>query len=88
MTLTIIAVSCLDSVVAVAKPITVLYFWSFVVIAYFILFNMVLAVIFTVYDEEYDDMKQEIKNEEKDRQEVDKLMAAASVAGKKKKARH
>ena len=33
------------------------YFWSFVVLAVFIIFNMVLALIFTLYDEEYRDMK-------------------------------
>jgi hypothetical protein len=62
-------------VVAVAKPITVLYFWSFVIIAYFILFNMVLAVIFTVYDEEYDDLKKEIKVEEEEEKRIAEVMA-------------
>lgn len=50
--------------VEVSESITVMYFWSFVIIAYFILFNMVLAVIFTVYDEEYDSLKKEVKEEE------------------------
>jgi hypothetical protein len=62
-------------VVAVARPITVLYFWSFVIIAYFILFNMVLAVIFTVYDEEYDELKKELKLEEEEEKRIAELMA-------------
>ncbi len=52
---------------AIAQSITILYFWSFVVIAYFILFNMVLAVIFTNYDEEYDGLKQNVKKEAKEK---------------------
>jgi hypothetical protein len=56
----------------VALPITLLYFWSFVIIAYLLLFNMVLAVIFTVYDAAYSGMKHELKVEgeekEKERQ--------------------
>jgi len=53
--------------VEVSESITVMYFWSFVIIAYFILFNMVLAVIFTVYDEEYDGLKKEEKEEATER---------------------
>ena len=67
------------AVVAVATPITVLYFWSFVIIAYFVLFNMVLAVIFTVYDEEYDELKKEMKREEKEEKKI------AALMGKSKK---
>lgn len=37
--------------------LTMCYFWSFVVLAVFIIFNMVLALIFTLYDEEYRDVK-------------------------------
>mmetsp|Transcript_21112 Transcript_21112/g.30520 ORF Transcript_21112/g.30520 Transcript_21112/m.30520 type:complete len:889 (-) Transcript_21112:159-2825(-) len=36
---------------------TAIFFWSFVVIISFILLNMVLAVIFTVYDEKYQEIK-------------------------------
>lgn len=39
------------------KILTMLYFWSFVILAVFIIFNMVLALIFTLYDEEYRDLK-------------------------------
>lgn len=60
---------------AVAAPITVLYFWSFVIIAYFVLFNMVLAVIFTVYDEEYGDLKKELKLEEAESKRIAQLVA-------------
>jgi predicted membrane protein len=38
---------------------TGIFFWTFVVIIGFILFNMVLAVIFTVYDEKYGEIKKE-----------------------------
>jgi fatty acid desaturase len=68
-------------VIGVAKPITILYFWSFVIIAYFILFNMVLAVIFTVYDEEYDGLKKEEKLEA---EEESRLVAELDSGDKKK----
>ena len=67
--------------VEVAEAITALYFWSFVVIAYFILFNMVLAVIFTVYEEKYDIMKKELKVEAEASRLADEV-----VMRKKKKA--
>jgi predicted membrane protein len=64
----------------VALPITVLYFWSFVIIAYFLLFNMVLAVIFTVYDAEYSGMKHEMKVEEEEKKRnAEELMHQTEV---------
>jgi hypothetical protein len=30
--------------------VTAIYFWSYMVVAYFIIFNMILAVIFNVYN--------------------------------------
>jgi predicted membrane protein len=70
VTVSLLFVCCVCAVMAVAPSITVLYFWSFVVIAYFILFNMVLAVIFTVYDEEYGEMKHELKKEKEEEERI------------------
>lgn len=39
---------------------TGIFFWTFVVVIGFILFNMVLAVIFTVYDEKYGEIHKEM----------------------------
>lgn len=54
---------------AVSPVETAIFFWSFVVVILFILLNMVLAVIFTVYDE---------KNQEIRLREEQKQKAAAS----------
>lgn len=41
-----------------ANPIeTAIFFWSFIIMILFILFNMVLAVIFNVYDEKQAEAK-------------------------------
>jgi hypothetical protein len=38
---------------SIAGAQTVLFYWSFIVLVGFVLFNMVLAVIFKVYDDTY-----------------------------------
>ena len=57
------------------------YFWTFVILAVFIIFNMVLALIFTLYDEEYNDMKalkekkRQIAMAEAERKRLEKVAA-------------
>ena len=49
---TIVSLSChTQHRVYEAQPaITAIYFWSYMIVAYFIIFNMILAVIFNVYN--------------------------------------
>ena len=52
-------------VVREVSPVeTGIFFWTFVVLIGFILFNMVLAVIFTVYDEKYAEVHADYKDDE------------------------
>ena len=45
---------------------TGIFFWTFVVVIAFILFNMVLAVIFTVYDEKYGEIHEGLEKQAKE----------------------
>jgi predicted membrane protein len=47
---------------------TAIFFWSFVVMILFILLNMVLAVIFTVYDEKNNEIKERERLERENQQ--------------------
>ena len=50
-----------------ASPIeTAVFFWSFIILILFILFNMVLAVIFNVYDEKQAEAKAISEDKDKD----------------------
>lgn len=41
---------CVSPVYETQPAITAIYFWSYMIVAYFIIFNMILAVIFNVYN--------------------------------------
>ena len=41
---------CTLTVYEAQPAITAIYFWSYMIVAYFIIFNMILAVIFNVYN--------------------------------------
>jgi len=53
---------------------TAIFFWSFVVVILFILLNMVLAVIFTVYEEK----NKEIREKEEENQKAIEIATAAT----------
>jgi predicted membrane protein len=50
---------------AVSPVETAIFFWSFVVVILFVLLNMVLAVIFTVYDEKNQEIRVKETKKEK-----------------------
>ena len=52
--------------VEVSAVETYIFFFSYVILVVFILLNMVLAVIFTVYDEKYQDNKKTTEEAKKD----------------------
>jgi hypothetical protein len=54
--------ACLLFLVYEVQPvITAVYFWTYMVVAYFIIFNMILAVIFNVYNKKTEALEEKEK---------------------------
>lgn len=54
----------------VSSSLTGLFFWSFVVFVILVLFNMVLAIILTVYDETYKKISEDSRSAAMDKKEI------------------
>jgi len=64
--------------------LSAIFFWSYITMALFLLFNMVLAVIFTVYDEQNTEIRA-MEAVEKEEEEYEKKMERTEKESKKDK---
>ena len=52
------------------EPVTTtIYFWTYMVVAYFIIFNMILAVIFNVYNKKTEEIFEQDGNSKSSQQD-------------------